>query len=60
MLSQDHPGIDMERRAAVRASHGVAEQGDFVDQQGVVAVEQVDREEIGSARNGVAAIVGIA
>jgi hypothetical protein len=58
MIRQHDPGVDMEGMACQRRSNGAAQRIDFHNQQIGAAIAQIDGEEIASAREAVAAIVG--
>ena len=57
-LRQYHPCIDMEWSARTQLPHRVAQRVDVADKQIAAPVGQIDREEIGAARDTVSAIVG--
>lgn len=58
VLGQDDPDVDVERTRGASPPHGTTQRVDRVDQQGIPVFEQVGREEVGSAGNPVAAVVG--
>src|ERR1041385_53051 len=51
MIGQYHECIDLERTALACRSHGLAQDLDMVNEQGLPPVQQVDREEPTSAWN---------
>lgn len=57
VFGQHHPGIDHEGTFPPRAPHRLAQGIDVPDQQVRAPLRQVDREEIGSARDPEASIV---
>lgn len=58
MVGQDHPGVDVEGATVQRRANGGAKSINVNDKQVGAAVEQIDGEEIGSARDTVATIIG--
>ncbi len=57
-VGQDDPRIDVKRTRGAHFSDRLTQYIDMTDQHGFAALEQVDREEVGSVGNPVAAIVG--
>jgi hypothetical protein len=57
VVGRDNPGVDAERCAGAHLSNGLAQEVDLHHQEMRVAVTKVHREEEGSTRNPIAAIV---
>jgi hypothetical protein len=57
MIGKDDPGVDAEGCAGAHSANRVAQYIDLRHQQIRMAVEQVHREEEGSTRNPIAAII---
>ncbi len=58
MLRQDHPRIDVKGRFCRNMANRVPQRLYLRDEKIAITVAQIDREEIGSSRNPVSAIVG--
>jgi hypothetical protein len=57
VIRQYHERMGLERMALLRCSHGLAQDVDVIDEQGLLPVQQIDREEPTSAGNERATII---